>query len=391
MGKARYLNDDIFFNVLSQLPTKILVGLKCVSKGWKSLISDRRFIQAQLRKTEVTVSGFIFQEKFQWYEEDIKTVSYIPVEKASFEVKQNVFDFLPEDIVVLASCDGLVCCRSCFPSEDPAIYICNPVNKEFVTLRCAGLDRDSSVALAFDPSQELVDTSTNFKVVRARQFEIEEGEEEDLYFTFEIYSSKAGEWRKSNEICKCNTSLSKNKGVYIGGILHWLTDGDNILTFDSEKELSWLISVPVPASEFKSIPQACIGESDGRLHYVMISEEGLHLWCLEDYFESKWALKYSKPLRTMEKEHPRLLCNLHERVMSVYDTETPWVNPLAFKDGLLLMVVSAKIYLYHFETSKVQVVCEAFKLGSSSIFFPTVLPYSMSLVPLLSTVDELCS
>lgn len=384
MGKFRYLNDDVFFNVLSQLSTKILVGLKCVSKGWHSLISDRRFIQSQLRQTRLTVSGFIFQEKFQWYDEDIKTVSYVninPVEKESFQVKQTVFDFLPEDVVVLASCNGLVCCRSCFPrtqSQDPpAIYVCNPVNKEFFTLTCAGLDRDSSVALAFDPSQEPVDTCTNFKLVRAQQFETEE---EEMYFAFEIYSSRVGAWRKSNEICKCSKSLFKNKGIYIGGMLHWLTDGDSILTFDLDKELSLLISVPVPAAEFKSIPQACIGESQGLLHYVMISEEGLHLWCLEDHFECKWTLKYSNPLETMEKEHPQFLCNLKERVTNAHDT--PWVNPLAYKDNPLLMRVAAKIYLYDFESSEMQMVCDASKLGSSSIFFPTVLAYSMSLVPL---------
>jgi len=26
--------------------------------------------------------------------------------------------------------------------------------------------------------------------------------------------------------------------------------------------------VPVPAKEFEAIPQACIGDSDGQLHYV---------------------------------------------------------------------------------------------------------------------------
>ncbi|PON53191.1 F-box domain containing protein [Parasponia andersonii] len=243
MGKFQYLNDDIFFDVLSQLPTKYLFQLKRVSKGWHRLISDRCFIQSQLQKTKRSISGFIIQEKFQWYNEDIKTVSYIPVEKEGFKVHQTVFDFLPEDVVVLASCNGLVCCRSCFPTQDPAIYICNPSNKEMIKVGLASLDKDSSVALAFDPSLNPVDISTNFKLVRVQQFEIEE---EDI------------------------------------GILNWLTDGDKILTFDLEKELSWLISVHVPAEEFKSIPQACIGESDGLLHYVMISEEGLHLWCLED-------------------------------------------------------------------------------------------------------------
>ena len=134
----RFFNTDVPFNVLSRLPTKILLGLKCVSKGWHQLISDRSFIQAQLQKQMPIVLGFIFQGKYQLCNEDIKTVSCIPVVESEDEVEggeqvqQKVFDFLPEDVVMLASCNGLVCCRSCFPAQaqDPAIYVCNPSNKE---------------------------------------------------------------------------------------------------------------------------------------------------------------------------------------------------------------------------------------------------------------------
>ncbi|XP_062109859.1 putative F-box protein At1g47730 [Humulus lupulus] len=380
MRKIRCLNNDVFFDVLSLLPAKTLFQLKCVSKGWHNLISDRCFIHSQLQRTKLSISGFIFQEKFQWYNEDIKNVSYIPVDKEDFQLKQNIFDFLPEDVVALASSEGLVCCRSCFPTQDPAIYICNPLNKEMTKVRWAALGKDSNISLAFDPSQDSIDISTKFKLVTVEPFEIAEDE---MYYTFEIYSSRTGEWWKSSEICQCNDNILNSKSIYIKGISHWLTDGDKILTFDLDKELSWLISVPVPASEFKSLPQACIGECGGQLNYVMISEEGLHLWCLEDYFESEWTLKHWKSLDMMEKEYPNFFCNLHERVMQdVRDYDSPWMNPLAFIEGLLLMRVSNKIYLYRFESGKMEEVCDAAKLGLSAIFYPTVLPYSMSLVQL---------
>ena len=181
MAKARFLNNDVFFDVLSRLPAKVLAGLKRVSRGWHSLISDRPFVHVQLRRMKPEVSGFIFQQKFQWSDEDFKTVLYIPIEKGNFRVQQTVFDFLPDDVVVLASCKGLVCCRSCFPTRDPAIYICNPLNKEWVTLRWAELDQDSCIAFAFDPHQDPIDTSTNFKLVRVQQFESDE-EEAKKYF-----------------------------------------------------------------------------------------------------------------------------------------------------------------------------------------------------------------
>ena len=117
----------------------------------------------------------------------------------------------------------------------------------------------------------------------------------------------------------------------------------------------------------------------------MVSEEGLHLWCLEDNFECEWVLKHWLSLEAMESEYPGFFCNLRERVAQSETGahDTPWVNPLAFEDGLLLLRVSTKIYLFNFDTSEMQEVCEAAELGPSAMFFPTVVPYSMSLVPLI--------
>ncbi|KAJ6294999.1 hypothetical protein OIU76_022981 [Salix suchowensis] len=336
MADLGCLNTDIPFNVLSRLQTKDLLGLKCVSKGWKHLISDRSFIQAQSQRKE-PLSGFFFQQRHRYCPDDIKTITYFPVEGKGLQ--QDVFAFLPRDVVVLASCNGLVCCRSCYPFEDPAIY-----------------------------------------VVRPRQFETEQG---GAYFSFEIYASRTRNWKLSKEVCWCDNSLSKNGGIFSGWILHWLTDGDQILTFSVENELALLISTPLPVGEFNSTPQACIGESEGQLYYVLISEEGFHVWILEDYFDSTWSLRYTKTLGQIEKEHSGFFVNLYDRVMHwPRIDDRPWMDPLAFKDGVLVVRISNTIYLYHVDTSKMEEVCETSKFGAMSWASPTVLPYTMSLVPL---------
>ncbi|XVF05159.1 hypothetical protein REPUB_Repub05bG0147800 [Reevesia pubescens] len=378
MGNLGGLNGDISFEVLSRLPTKHVPRLRCVSKGWNLLISNPIFMKIQSQKIE-PLSGFFFQQKYQWRDDDITTISYIPVEKQDAELHQKVFDFLPEDVVVLASCNGLVCCRSCSPFEDPCLYICNPLNNEWIKLKWGEPNKEDSFALAFDPCRDQVGTSTKFKLIRVKQFETDTGA---LCFSFEIYFSDIGAWKKSEEICKSNYNPYKNRGIFIEGFLHWLTDGDEVLTFNVENELSCLVSVPLPANEFRSIPEACIGDADGRLHYILVSQYGLQVWFLEDYFESIWSLKLSKTLEEMEEEHSQFLYNLRERVTQrlAVDME-PWVDPLAFKDGYLLMRVSRKIILYNIEKNKMQQVCFLSELGTSSIF-GTVLPYSMSLVPL---------
>lgn len=354
------------------------------------MISSRSFAKAQLgrAKQEAVLTGFIYQEKFRWCNEDIKTISYVNVETGS-KVQQMVCDFLPECVVMLASCKGLVCCRSCLPCKKPFIYVCNPLNKEWIKLEwprsISQYDRSMALALAFDfdPSKGFVDT---FKLVRVEKV-VEEVEEEDEewdevegYFTFELYTSEKGEWRKSSEICQSYSKLVKNDGIYIGGVLHWLTDRDRVLTFDVEKELSWLVPVPVPGSEFSAVPEAIIGESEGRLHYVVVSEDGVHVWCLEDYFEFNWKIVCCKSLEEIEGEWPQFFMNLRTHVLERLNG--PWVDPLAFKDGVLLMRVCSNLYLFDVKNNNMAKVCSFQDLKSKCMFNPTVLPHSSSLIPL---------
>lgn len=394
MKRRWFANNDIPIEVLSRLPTKTLLQLKRVSKEWQQLLSDRSFIKVHSTRTTDPITGFFFQERFQWCDTDIKSISYIPVNmELGAQVHRTVLHFLPESVVVVASSNGLICCRSCLPCPQPKIYVCNPSNKEWVSLEFPTPDIGKSVALAFDPLQNPIDVSTDFKVVRVCQIETKtktdtdtesetETDKESL-FSFDIYSSRTRAWRRSTEICKCKHNLFKNKGVFAEGILYWLTNGGQVVMFDPEKELSLLLMEPLPVSHFDSVPEMCIGESEGKLHYVLVSEHGLQIWVLKDWFASQWELKLSVTLDKLEEENPELLCNVQERVASRITIDmVPWIDPLAFKDGLLLMRGSTDIFSYHFETRKLRKLGKLSMLGGNSMFSPTVLPYVMRLVPM---------
>ncbi|XP_028779050.1 F-box protein At5g07610-like [Neltuma alba] len=401
------LDIDSLFNVLSRVPVKILLGFRCVSEEWYNIISNNRsFIKVHLEETEPTLSGFIFQEKFRCSNEDIKTISYMNINsldrhhneqstRSKSIIHHKMFSFLPEDVVVLSSCNGLLCCRSCCflsSSTKTTLYVCNPTNKEWITLDCPDYNKHESIVLTFDPYKDPIDVSTNFHVVRVKQFEIEtENEDEEdedkvelsQYFTFELYSSTTKLWKKSNEICHYDHGSIKKQGIYIGNVLYWLTDADHILTFNLDKELSLVISTPIPSGEFKAIPEACIGEWKGILCYVMITENGLHVWYLEDYYEAKWELKFWKSLEDIERENPKFFCNLKNHVLRRAGLhQNPWMDPLSFKDGVLLMKVFVHVYFYDIEKNLMAEACKFQDLSTNSLPCPIVLPYSMSLVPL---------
>ncbi|CAI9754059.1 unnamed protein product [Fraxinus pennsylvanica] len=375
-----FSNEDIQIDILSRLSAMILNRMKCVSKEWKYLISDRSFIRFQVKNTE-TVKGFFFQES-QWSDNNIGFINYIPVEGEGEKVWRTVLNFLPEKVVILSSINGLLCCRSCFSSLDPRIYVCNPLNKQWITLQWPHLFKSSSsLALAFDPLQNPIDASTDFKLVLVSDTMTSGG---DYHLSFDIYSTETGKWRRSNEFCQCKHKLTKNKGIFVEGRLYWLTDGYQILMFHPQVELSWLIMAPLPATYFRNIPEMCIGESEGRLCYVIISEDGLQLWVLEDYFASQWALNTCITLKELEKENSSVLSNMSKKMASSINRGTlpRWIDPLAFKDGMLFVRVATSIYLFQFETKKMKKLTEISMLGLNPMDSPTVIPYTMSLVPL---------
>lgn len=377
-----WLPDSLLVEILCRLPSKTLARLRFVSKEWKCIVSDRTFIRLQLKPRE-QLSGFFFQGRYEWCDGDVKSVSYLSVDGDFTKVEKDVLNFLPENVVILSSSNGLICCRSSFPCSEPVIYVCNPLNREWITLQGADLPKDSSTALIFEPFKSQIDVSTDFQVVTVCRTDFEEEYEDDVQFSFNIYSSRAKAWTKSREVCTCSHTLQKKGCVFVEGMIYWLTDSDCILMFDPENELSCLVMQPFPASELNFTPGMCMGEAEGRLQYVLLSEYGLQVWELEDWFASQWALKHFISLEELENENPKCMYHISEKLESHLTTDTfPWINPLSFKDTTLLLRISTDIYVFDFDTRKAKLLCPCSALGPNSMFSPIVIPYTMSLVPL---------
>lgn len=305
------INDDIRHEIMRRLPAKDLQSLKCVSEEWSNIISDRSFVRSQLNKTE-TVAGFFFQKKFRFTKIDIKHISYIPLETRNAAEHTNVLSFLSESVVLLSSCNGLICCRSTFPSMNPLIYICNPFNKEWTSSIKWSHPSRTSIALSFDPWQILTgDALPNFKLVAMCQTKDRAGNE-GSHFTFDIFSSETGQWRRSKEICRCSDTLLKNKGVFAEGALYWLTNSNQIIMFDPQLEKSFVITRPEPEVELCFIPQMCIGESKGKIHCVLLSEDGFQLWVLKNQFESLWDKTFAISLDELEEEISEIFEDLYK-------------------------------------------------------------------------------
>lgn len=94
----------------------------------------------------------------------------------------------------------------------------------------------------------------------------------------------------------------KHNGILIKGILHWLKDEHEILSFDTENEKSCIMSIRDLPKEYTISTESCVGKSNGQLHCVIFTEFVLKVWYLEDYVEFKRKLKYPKPMWELGEE-----------------------------------------------------------------------------------------
>ncbi|KAI3904340.1 hypothetical protein MKX01_003743 [Papaver californicum] len=335
-GDGAWLSNlDISFEVLSRLRAKSLLELKLVSKKWGDMFSDLSFMQLHSQRSTPIIFGFFFQGRFQACEDDIDKYQVIP---------RTVLDFLPEKVVLMASSNGLICYRG--------------------------------MGLSLVPSG----SSPEFRLANLHRMEIEYENHDvaDFIYSFDIYSTSTGKWKTSDDMCLCKYSLVKNLGIYVSGILYWLTDGDVILAFDSENEKFHLINMPVLRNPFKEAPKGCIGEFNRQLYYITIKNTGMQVWILENNYASVWLLESCISQDIMEQSNPDIIYNAAERMEYPCD-QNPYMDPLAFQDGLLLMKVCSTIVSYRLETRKIKELCTYDSLGANAFINPMVLPYSMSL------------
>nr|POF26864.1 hypothetical protein CFP56_45598 [Quercus suber] len=104
--------------------------------------------------------------------------------------------------------------------------------------------------------------------------------------------TETGKWKTSMEVCHCKDDLNENKYIHIKGRFYWLTNKQRIITFDLEEELSGVIIAPGPMLRDGVQTSACLGDSDGYLHYACVDESDLRVWMLKDRLKLDWVLKH---------------------------------------------------------------------------------------------------
>ncbi|XVF65281.1 hypothetical protein PTKIN_Ptkin09bG0235500 [Pterospermum kingtungense] len=271
METVPQLPQDIIVNILSRLPVKYLIQLKCVCKPWRSLISDPQFAKLHLAQSKKKNTNFS-SHRVLLITLPLESVACESPSDDDLELDDVVLDFpaamkktpdsdeLVDDLEIGGSCNGLIC----IVFENGRIFLYNPTIREATEL---AIDTSST----FDPRGTFFyglgyDFSTDdYKVVRAGRHSSSDKTE------VEILGLKRNTWRRIEET---GILLHGVAGIFLNGALHWLAIRANdpnkmfvIVAFDMvEEKFHELVAIPDNIQEAKhhsmvltmsGIPYAC--------------------------------------------------------------------------------------------------------------------------------------
>ncbi|XP_057969548.1 F-box protein At5g49610-like [Malania oleifera] len=309
---AAEFSSDIIFEILTRVFLQTLGRCRVVCKQWNALTYESSFMHDHRQRTKA-VSGYFIQELSNNLFSSV-FVSIDGLQKFSDGCSAPSLDFLPAKHmqIVASSYQGLLCCVN---QQSPAhiipkYYVCKPCTRQWRAIPNPKTryftDQIAMIVLRSHP--------LHFKIVRLSRPKILF----KFYYNLrcEVFDSENWAWKQLDDVnLPYSVFLQNEPAVVVGGMIHWLTTHDHLLTFRHDSE-SWSM-VPVPHPLYQNSREYMyILEYKGRL--AIVSDGGdtrMELWVAEDYEKGVWAKKHSLSMESVMEMDP------YPRPMDFYNSD----------------------------------------------------------------------
>ncbi|KNA13203.1 hypothetical protein SOVF_118230 [Spinacia oleracea] len=316
--------EEIVVDILLRLPAKSIGRFRCVSKPWKSLLSEPQFIKAHLNRIKqhpTTEESIICRHFYALYSTRLNNAHHLFDEIKGFATKLNLdghcfdlFDFQ------FASCDGLILVRD----VEIKLLLINPTTREVKPLpEIDPLLSPVIFGIGYDSVND------DYKVVIAGI--------SDEGLIFFIYSVKNGSWKRVEKNVPFDHNASFfSTGVFVNGYIHWVAykkDVSIIAAFNVAEEK--FCELPLPS--IADIKKYSIDDYDpekGELVFHILVELGgclsgfpyripTNVWMMKEYgVQESWTFipindsdSGFRPLSLLGKEQMVMLMNDEKLVM----------------------------------------------------------------------------
>ncbi|XP_071902557.1 F-box/kelch-repeat protein At3g23880-like [Coffea arabica] len=288
---APNIPQELIIDILLRLPARSVGKFRCVSKPWRSLLSDPLFIKAHLTLHHHQPQKYILISSSPPIEKStLSTLTFTPTGSADHDGVLKRLTLLENQLTdadIVGSCNGLVLVSE-FKIKHPfrrlsnldfMYYLINPTTMELVELPANPL---APVALPIGGAFGYDRSSDDYKVVTLSNCERITN---DVHL--DVFSLRSGTWRRIDVL---RYRLHFLSGVFLNGAIHWLVKSDVslILAFDlSCEELKLL---PLPSSRPENCLFSRIAVLDGCLTMVATMGYCIDVWMMKGYgVEESWT------------------------------------------------------------------------------------------------------
>ncbi|XP_058214317.1 F-box/kelch-repeat protein At3g23880-like [Rhododendron vialii] len=274
------LPPEITVEILSRLPVKSLLRLRCVCKSWRSLISNPKFAKTHLCRasmnTDYTNHRLIFSRLYP--RTDVKSCSLYSIANRNSDSAVQLDCPLKDpnlQVTIWGCCDDLVCIGT-----EREVFIWNPSTRKYKRPRNVELScqcyADAWFGFGYD---EFID---DYKVVgfffanRTNGFEP----------IVKVYSLRSDSWRRIED---CPRRVPRGTlGTFVNRALHWINlsassgSKDIIVSLDFVKETYGEVSKP--EYQDSNLKETVLGVLNGCLCILcQYSGACFHVWVMKEY------------------------------------------------------------------------------------------------------------
>ncbi|CAL9178000.1 unnamed protein product [Musa hybrid cultivar] len=341
------LADAVRDHALFLLPASSILRLRAVSRSWARHVSSPIFAHTQSRSHR-SIAGVFFGSSVD------ASVAYVPFPPAPAHVLPDpTLSFFPvSPIAVCSSSNGLLLCYA--PSSGD-FFVCNPA-----TAAWAAVPRpphnpgpEPAAVLIFVPG--VYNFRSDYTIVIGfRIIGASSG-----IFGFQTFSSSAGGWWTSNEVCAAECLLP-DSGIAGGGVAYWRTTMLTVVGYDPAKDSVRMVHWPMNYAVEVRWEIGQMGDG-GRLFCTAVTEEVVQVHKLLPKSD-QWALVASMDLKkrwnTNSEEEEEVVEEEAWEVEAggqLVFKKRPW--PMRFQGGELevLLWVEGRVVGVNLATKRVRV------------------------------------
>ncbi|XP_059280934.1 F-box/kelch-repeat protein At3g23880-like isoform X1 [Lycium ferocissimum] len=235
--------EEILLDILSRLPMLPLLRFKCVSKFWKTLISDPYFImkhQSHHKNDLNSQKLLVVEDMTTFFSSSLSTVQLVE-DVQNLDCVSNIKPF--DNCNIYGCCDGLVL-LGFVNRYDKQLLLWNPSTRESTVLPHPEFTPGrTTFGLGYDA------TSDGYMILK-----LDRGSDDiDLPASYEILALKSGSWRKIRnfptmvcpntgyvlEIDPIDADHNMEPLAFLHGAFHWLglSYGYSLVSFSSSDKV----------------------------------------------------------------------------------------------------------------------------------------------------------